>query len=78
VGNLWAALARCARIAPSLRHGPWVVHTAPWGSGRSAGKRTRPHLHRPTLTLWQTHWFRAPGGRLRRWIMLRCVDWLPP
>ena len=49
-----------------------------FSSGRSAGKRTRPHIHRPTTALLQTHWLRTPGGRLRRWIMLIYVDWVPP
>jgi len=68
----------CAVLAVSRRpHGAVHGLSTRLCSGRSAGMRTRPHIHRPMAALLRTYWPRAPSGRLRRWIMLICVDWVP-
>jgi hypothetical protein len=76
VVNLWAAQT----MRSTLRRLLGAVHglSTRLCSGRSAGMRTRPHIHRPTAAWMQTPWLRAPGGRLRRWIRLIYVDWVPP
>jgi hypothetical protein len=65
--------ARC--LAMAFRRGPRVVHTSLLGPvRRDADSSTYPQaggdLDANTLAQ-DTH------GSLRRWIMLRCVDWLP-
>ena len=62
-------------VATAARRGPWVVHTSLLGPvRRDADSSTYPRAGAgiDANTLAQ-----GTQGRLRRWIMLRCVDWLP-
>ena len=47
-------------------------------SGRSAGMRTRPHIHRLASPWMQTHWLRTHTADCDGGSLLRCVDWVPP
>ncbi len=76
VVNLWAAPSTRLTSLPTSRRGPWVVHTSLLGPVRVlADSSTYPQAGAgvDANTLAQgTH------GRLRRWIMLIYVDWVPP
>ena len=46
--------------------------------GPVRGTRTRPHIHRAAVRFASSALAQGTSGRLRRWIILRYVDWLPP
>ncbi len=73
--NLWAALHGAHRLhRPSC-----AVHRLTTLSlGPVRGTRTRPHIHRVCSLFASSTLAQDTPGRLRRWIILIYVGWLPP
>ena len=76
MGNLWAAPATHSRSCDGLSaRSTGCPHVFARAGPRNADSSTYPQT---VVGVVANTLAQGIYGRLRRWIMLRCVDWLPP